>query len=94
MKIILCGKGGCGVDKNADIILMVIDPSYESIRLSEKVHDMSRKLGKPVFFIINKAGKGADSSRRQPGWRKFSRGSFLFLKAAQVIPRVKETAGW
>ena len=46
---------GRGVDRNADIILMVIDPSYESIRLSEKVHDMGRKLGKPVFFIINKA---------------------------------------
>ena len=48
---------GRGVDKNADIILMVIDPSYESIRLSEKVYDMGRTLGKPVFFIINKADK-------------------------------------
>ena len=46
---------GRGVDKNADVILMVIDPSFESIRLSEKVYDMGMKLGKPVFFIINKA---------------------------------------
>ena len=46
---------GRGVDRNADIILMVIDPSYESIRLSEKVYDMGVKLGKQVFFIINKA---------------------------------------
>lgn len=48
---------GRGVDKYADVILMVIDPSYESIRLSEKVYDMGSKLGKPVFFIINKADK-------------------------------------
>ena len=48
---------GRGVDKNADIILMVIDPSYESIRLSEKIYDMGSQLGKPVFFIINKVDK-------------------------------------
>ena len=48
---------GRGVDKFTDIILMVIDPSYESIRLSEKIYDMGRSLGKPVFFIINKADK-------------------------------------
>ena len=36
---------------------MVIDPSYESIRLSEKIYDMGNKIGKPVFFIINKADK-------------------------------------
>ena len=48
---------GRGVDKSADIILMVIDPSYESIRLSEKIHDMGRAIGKPVFFVINKADR-------------------------------------
>ena len=48
---------GRGVDRNADIILIVIDPSYESIRLSEKVYDMGSSLGKPVYFIINKADK-------------------------------------
>ncbi len=36
---------------------MVIDPSYESIHLSEKVHEMGQALKKPVFFIINKADK-------------------------------------
>lgn len=48
---------GRGVDRYADVILMVIDPSYESIRLSEKIHDMGNDLGKPVYFIINKADR-------------------------------------
>ena len=36
---------------------MVVDPSYESIRLSEKVCDMGRALGKPVYLILNKVDK-------------------------------------
>ena len=46
---------GRGLDKCADIIFMVVDPSYESIRLSEKVSDMGRAFGKPVYLIINRA---------------------------------------
>lgn len=46
---------GRGLDRCADVIIMVIDPSYESICLSEKIGDMGRALGKPVLFVINKA---------------------------------------
>ena len=46
---------GRGLDKFADAIIMVIDPSYESIHLSEKVCDMGRAFGKPVYLVINKA---------------------------------------
>ena len=49
---------GRGLDRCADVILMVVDPSYESIHLSEKIHDMGMTLGKPVFFVINKADSG------------------------------------
>ena len=48
---------GRGVDRYADVILMVVDPSYESIRLSEKVSDMGKALGKPVYLILNKVDK-------------------------------------
>jgi CO dehydrogenase maturation factor len=46
---------GRGLDRCADVILMVIDPSYESIHLSEKIYYMGKALEKPVFFVINKA---------------------------------------
>ena len=48
---------GRGLDRFADVILMVVDPSYESIRLSEKVSDMGRTLGKPVYLVLNKVDK-------------------------------------
>ncbi|MBQ6372777.1 MAG: P-loop NTPase [Oscillospiraceae bacterium] len=46
---------GRGLDRCADVILMVVDPSYESIHLSEKIYDMGKALDKPVLFVINKA---------------------------------------
>ena len=46
---------GRGVDNAADMILMVIDPSFESVKLSEKISEMADSLGKPVFFVLNKA---------------------------------------
>ena len=48
---------GRGLDRYADVILMVIDPSFESISLSEKVYDMANALGKPVFFVLNKVNE-------------------------------------
>ncbi len=46
---------GRGLDEFMDIILMVADPSYESIQLSEKIYNMATQLGKTVRFVINKA---------------------------------------
>lgn len=46
---------GRGLDSFVDAIIMIIDPSYESIRLSEKVCDMGMAFGKPVYLVINKA---------------------------------------
>ena len=46
---------GRGVDSFADAILMVVDPSYESIRLAGKVGEMARSLNKPFSIVINKA---------------------------------------
>lgn len=46
---------GRGLDNFVDAIIMIIDPSYESIHLSEKVCDMGKAFGKPVYLVINKA---------------------------------------
>jgi CO dehydrogenase maturation factor len=46
---------GRGVAEAVDLILVVIDPSYESIRLSQKVSAMAKESKKPVYFVINKA---------------------------------------
>lgn len=55
---------GRGVDTSADVILMVVDPSFESLHLTWKVDAMGRKMGKPLYFILNKATERNDSIMR------------------------------
>ncbi len=45
---------GRGTDNFTDIVLMVVDPSYESLRLSEKIAEMSASIGKHTYFVLNK----------------------------------------
>jgi CO dehydrogenase maturation factor len=45
---------GRGVDKGCDLILDVIDPTQESIRLSDKIARMAEEINKPYYFILNK----------------------------------------
>jgi CO dehydrogenase maturation factor len=46
---------GRGIEEGCDLVLMVLDPSYESIRLSEKIRQLAEKAGKPCYFILNRA---------------------------------------
>jgi CO dehydrogenase maturation factor len=46
---------GRGVDRYADIVLVIMDPSYESLKLGEKIDGMGAQFGRKVFFIINRA---------------------------------------
>lgn len=48
---------GRGVEEGCDLVLMILDPSYESIRLSEKIRQLAEKAGKPLYFILNRADK-------------------------------------
>jgi CO dehydrogenase maturation factor len=44
------------VDAECDLIIGVIDPTYESILLAEKMEDMAKSAGKDIVYILNKAG--------------------------------------
>ena len=43
-----------GIASSVDLILAVLDPSFESIKLSEKISDMAKEADKPAYFILNK----------------------------------------
>lgn len=45
---------GRGLDDEVDVILMVCDPSYESVQLAEKIRELGEKLQKPVYYVLNK----------------------------------------
>lgn len=45
---------GRGVEAGCDVVLVVLDPTYESIQLSKKISQMAKTIGKKVYFILNK----------------------------------------
>ena len=45
---------GRGLDTHCDLILGVVDPTFESFRLAQKMLEMSNKASKKIFFIQNK----------------------------------------
>ncbi len=45
---------GRGTDNAAEAILMVVDPSYESMKLSRKVGEIAAQMGKPIYYVLNK----------------------------------------
>ena len=45
---------GRGLDAGIDSILLVVEPSYESLRLSEKIKDLAGELQKNVWAVLNK----------------------------------------
>jgi CO dehydrogenase maturation factor len=59
---------GRGVDQGADVVLMVVDPSFESLRLAEKVGNMAARIGVPLYYILNRVDlfSAARLRRRMP----------------------------
>jgi len=45
---------GRGVDKGCDIILVVVDPSQESIKLANKISKMAEAINKSFYYVLNK----------------------------------------
>ncbi|MFZ2472910.1 MAG: P-loop NTPase [Methanothrix sp.] len=50
---------GRGVEAGCDKIVVVIDPSFESVQLSQKISEMGSKINKPVFFVLNRMNEDA-----------------------------------
>ena len=45
---------GRGIEAGCDAILAVLDPSFESILLSKKIAEISEKINKPLYFVLNR----------------------------------------
>ena len=47
------------MEAGCDKIVVVIDPSFESVQLSQKISEMGAKINKPVFFVLNRMNEDA-----------------------------------
>ncbi|MFZ2071117.1 MAG: P-loop NTPase [Halobacteriota archaeon] len=72
---------GRGVEAGCDLLLMVIDPSQESIRLAEKVNKIAEEVGKPLYYVLNKTDEET---------AKFLLDSVDQSKVVSVIPADKK----
>jgi CO dehydrogenase maturation factor len=70
-----------GVEQGCDIILVVIDPSYESIMLSGKIAELADSIKKPLYFVLNNVNTET---------RKFMLASVDQNKIATIIPTNKD----
>jgi CO dehydrogenase maturation factor len=45
---------GRGIEKNVDVVLVIVDPTFESFEIAHRVNELSRKMGiNHVFAILN-----------------------------------------
>jgi CO dehydrogenase maturation factor len=45
---------GRGVEQGVDILLVIIDPSRESILLAKKISELGQQVDKPAYYILNR----------------------------------------
>lgn len=87
---------GRGVEAGCDKIVVVIDPSYESVQLSAKIAEMGEKINKPVFFLLNRMNDDASELRglvdaeRIIGALPNDRDVFLACLKGRRVPEVQE----
>ena len=43
--------------RGVDLILMIVDPTFESLKLTKKIQQLGESIGKPVFFVLNKVNE-------------------------------------
>jgi len=45
---------GRGVETGVDILIVIIDPSRESILLGQKIRELGQQANKPVYYVLNR----------------------------------------
>lgn len=56
---------GRGVERGADLVLMVLDPTFESLSLMERVTTMMEEAGKPFFLVLNRLRPEYEEAMRE-----------------------------
>ncbi|MFO7997075.1 MAG: AAA family ATPase [Dehalococcoidia bacterium] len=73
---------GRGVEKGVDMLLVIIDPSRESILLAKKISELGQQADKPVYYVLNRV---TDQETEDFILNSIDRG-----KAIVTIPESKE----
>ena len=90
---------GRGVIARGDVVIGVVDPTAESLKLAGKMREMADNAGKPVYFVINKNEAEVESLilehlESEQVVARFPKDNALFLSSLRGLPieQVDETA--
>ena len=56
---------GRQVDKNCDLILSIVDPSYESIQMADRSRQIAEAAGVQTYYILNKVNDSTHGAMRE-----------------------------
>ena len=56
---------GRGIDEEADGILMVLDPSFESVALAEKIATITDGMNIPLYYVLNRVNTEISAAIRK-----------------------------
>ena len=56
---------GRGLERGVDLLLNVVDPSNESILLSEKISKLAVQVDKPIHYVLNKVNRETEAFLRK-----------------------------
>jgi CO dehydrogenase maturation factor len=90
---------GRGVEAGCDKIIVVVDPSYESVQLSGKISEMGSKIKKPVFFVLNRMNDDSKEltdlvdKEKMLGEVPFDRNVFRACLKGDRVPEIEEIKG-
>jgi len=73
---------GRGVEKGVDILLVIVDPSRESILLANKISQLGQQIDKPVYYILNRVS--------DQGTQDFLTNAMGKKRVLAIIPENKE----
>lgn len=73
---------GRGIDNGVDLVLMIVDPSYESLQLSRKVGELAKSIEKPFYYIFNKVTEENREMLYENVWKPERVAACLGLDAA------------
>ena len=48
---------GRGVEKGVDMLVVIIDPSRDSILLAQKISNLGKQVGKPTYYVLNRVDR-------------------------------------
>ena len=81
---------GRGVEAGCDVIVAVVEPSYESIQLTNKIVELASKIGKKTIVVANKVDERTFGFIKADAYLPFSEEIFGACLKGSEIPCVPE----